>query len=58
MTTDVKQVWFAGVHSDIGGGYAEPESGLARIALAWMVREAKKAGLQIDPAREKSSLTV
>ena len=29
---DLKQVWFAGVHSDIGGGYPESESGLAKIA--------------------------
>lgn len=37
---DLKEVWFAGVHSDIGGGYPPAESGLARIALAWMIREA------------------
>ena len=37
---DVKQVWFAGVHSDIGGGYPEKESGLSKIALNWMIDEA------------------
>ncbi|MDH5323303.1 MAG: DUF2235 domain-containing protein [Gammaproteobacteria bacterium] len=36
---DVRQVWFAGVHSDIGGGYAEEESGLSKISLKWMVDE-------------------
>lgn len=42
---DIKQVWFAGVHSDIGGGYAERESGAAKIPLAWMVDEAGEHGL-------------
>ncbi len=45
---DVKQVWFAGVHSDIGGGYPEPGSGLSKITLKWMIREAQAAGLHID----------
>src|SRR6476661_4851981 len=30
---DVKQVWFPGVHCDVGGGYAEKESGLSKLAL-------------------------
>lgn len=42
---DIKQVWFPGVHSDIGGGYAEFESGLAKISLEWMMEEAETAGL-------------
>ncbi|CAE6497457.1 unnamed protein product [Rhizoctonia solani] len=33
----LKQVWFSGAHSDVGGGYAEME--LADITLAWMVGE-------------------
>jgi uncharacterized protein (DUF2235 family) len=33
----LKQVWFAGAHSDVGGGY--PEHGLSDIALAWMASE-------------------
>ncbi len=37
---DVKQVWFAGVHSDIGGGY--PEAGLCACAADWMMKEAEK----------------
>lgn len=44
----VKEVWFAGVHSDVGGGYAEEESGLSKIALEWMLSEAIEEGLQID----------
>ena len=35
-----KQVWFPGVHSDVGGGYPESESGLADLALDWMLSEA------------------
>lgn len=46
--TDVKQVWFPGVHADIGGGYPEAESGLAKITLAWMLDEARAARLDID----------
>ncbi|MEO8660607.1 MAG: DUF2235 domain-containing protein, partial [Bryobacteraceae bacterium] len=48
-TQDYKQVWFAGVHSDIGGGYAEPDSGLSKVTLEWMLVEAKAAGLIMDP---------
>jgi uncharacterized protein (DUF2235 family) len=47
----VQQVWFPGVHCDVGGGYPEAESGLSKYALEWMAREAVKAGLLIDRAR-------
>ena len=45
---DVKQVWFAGVHSDVGGGYPESESGLAKYPLRWMIDEAVAHGLLIN----------
>jgi uncharacterized protein (DUF2235 family) len=45
---DMKQVWFPGVHCDVGGGYPEPESGLSKIALQWMIEEAGAAGLLLD----------
>jgi uncharacterized protein (DUF2235 family) len=48
---DIKQVWFPGVHCDVGGGYAEAESGLSKIALKWMLDEAAAAGLLTDPAK-------
>ena len=48
---NLKEVWFAGVHSDVGGGYAEAESGLSKIALRWMLCEAQSAGLEIDPQK-------
>jgi uncharacterized protein (DUF2235 family) len=47
---DIKQVWFAGVHADIGGGYPEPESGLSKFPLAWMIDEAVAHGLKIGVA--------
>jgi uncharacterized protein (DUF2235 family) len=53
---DVKQVWFAGVHSDVGGGYPENESGLAKLALHWMLQEAKAVGLHVDPGRQAEVL--
>jgi uncharacterized protein (DUF2235 family) len=45
-----KQVWFAGVHSDVGGGYPEKEATLAKVPLAWMIREAEALGLFISAA--------
>ena len=53
---NIKQVWFAGVHSDVGGGYPEKESGLAKIALEWMLVEAAQAGLALDPANVAQQL--
>jgi hypothetical protein len=32
-----EQVWFPGVHADVGGGYEENESRLSDDALAWML---------------------
>ena len=49
--TDVKQVWFAGVHSDIGGGYEPETSQLAGVAFCWMLGEAIAEGLKIDRKR-------
>jgi len=49
---DLKQVWFAGVHCDVGGGYPEAESAASKIPLQWMLREAKAAGLLVDAGRE------
>ena len=43
----LEQVWFTGVHCDVGGGY--PERGLADITLAWMLSKAVPLGLQVDP---------
>ncbi|MVU82078.1 DUF2235 domain-containing protein [Nocardia sp. ET3-3] len=45
----VKQVWFEGVHSDIGGGYQD--CGLSDITLRWMIAEAEAEGLAFDHDR-------
>ena len=42
----VEQVWFAGVHSDVGGGYPDPA--LAEIALLWMADRARERGLVLQ----------
>ena len=44
----LEQVWFAGVHSNVGGGY-HPD-GLANEALHWMVEKAEGLGLEFDKA--------
>jgi uncharacterized protein (DUF2235 family) len=48
----VEQVWFTGVHSDVGGG--EPDdatavSALSDITLGWIMNKAIGLGLTIDP---------
>src|SRR3954469_14076762 len=53
---DLKQVWFPGVHCDVGGGYPEAESGLAKIALEWMLDEAAGAGLAVNEAKRDEIL--
>ncbi|OZC01139.1 T6SS phospholipase effector Tle1-like catalytic domain-containing protein [Rubricoccus marinus] len=47
---DLVEVWFPGVHSDVGGGYPAEEGHLGRIALEWMLVEAHRAGLDVDEA--------
>jgi len=39
----LEQVWFSGVHCDVGGGYEDPA--LSEIALLWMVARAGDCGL-------------
>jgi len=53
---DILEVWFAGVHSDVGGSYLESESQLSQIALRWMLCEAEIAGLLVDPRRKADIL--
>lgn len=47
----LRQNWFAGNHSDIGGSYPETESRLSDIALQWMIERATEIpdGLKIGP---------
>jgi uncharacterized protein (DUF2235 family) len=51
----LEQVWFAGVHSDVGGGYADPS--LAEIPLLWMVQNARDCGLEFDSQHFQPSAT-
>ncbi len=48
---DLKQVWFAGVHSDVGGGYKPDGNGrtLAEIPMLWMKKEAELQNLKFQP---------
>jgi uncharacterized protein (DUF2235 family) len=40
----IQQVWFPGVHANVGGGY--PDDGMAYGALSWIMTEAEKEGLR------------
>ncbi|MDH5669045.1 MAG: DUF2235 domain-containing protein [Nitrospira sp.] len=46
----LQEVWFRGVHSDVGGGQSV---GLSSIALCWMLRRAKETGLPVVEAKLK-----
>jgi len=43
----VSQVWFPGVHADVGGGYKETE--LSNATLRWMISEAQTCGATFRP---------
>ena len=47
---DIDEVWFAGGHGDIGGGWEalDGRKSASHVPLAWMVREAIRAGLPFD----------
>lgn len=51
-----QEMWFAGVHSDVGGQFAEHD--LSDIALSWMVKESTANGLLIDKVRYQSQLNI
>ena len=40
----LSQVWFAGSHSNVGGGY--PDDSLAHVSLTWIMKEAELCGLR------------
>lgn len=54
----LEQVWFAGAHSDVGGGYPDP--GLSDVTLQWMIDRARRFGLQVTqpPHRERPTVEV
>ncbi len=41
----IEQVWFSGVHSNVGGGY--PKQGMSLVALDWMLAHAERCGLRL-----------
>jgi hypothetical protein len=44
----ISQVWFAGMHANVGGGYAD--DALSYLSLRWITTEATKRGLRFVPA--------
>jgi uncharacterized protein (DUF2235 family) len=48
----LEQVWFCGVHSDVGGSYPEDPDGsaLSDLTFAWMLSKAIALGVDVDPA--------
>lgn len=49
----IEQVWFCGVHSDVGGGEPVkgngPTTALSDITLSWMMKKAQSLGVVFDP---------
>ncbi|KAI4283755.1 MAG: hypothetical protein L6R35_005063, partial [Caloplaca aegaea] len=48
---DIEELWFPGCHADLGGGWPldnPRESALSHPPLVWMIREAQRAGLELD----------
>ncbi len=52
----LRQVWFAGAHSDVGGGY--PDDAAAYVPLNWMIEAAAAAGLRFLPEVRADYLTL
>jgi uncharacterized protein (DUF2235 family) len=48
----ISQVWFAGVHANVGGGY--PDDSLAQIPLYWIIQEARECGLKFKAANPEA----
>ena len=57
---DLKQVWFAGVHADIGGSYKPDTDGsfLSDIPMMWLIKEGEKKGLEFDDFLKVKTLNV
>jgi uncharacterized protein (DUF2235 family) len=52
----VDEIWFPGVHSDIGGGYPQADGALWREPFVWVLAGAEAAGLKVDAARKAQIL--
>jgi len=54
----IEQVWFAGSHSDVGGGYPAAECGLSDLALDWMMANLAARGVRFGaPLAYRPDLT-
>jgi len=51
---DIQELWFPGVHCDVGGGYPEEDGGLWRMPFDWLLDEARNAGLLVNQDRLKA----
>lgn len=51
----IEQVWFSGVHANLGGGY--PEDRLSFVSLNWIRAKAVSAGLRLLPDAEDTQIT-
>ncbi|KAG8916572.1 hypothetical protein FRC01_002982, partial [Tulasnella sp. 417] len=54
-STDVKEVWFAGCHSDVGGGHGDPDDSntISDPSLSWMITQILVSGVPIRFSTEK-----
>jgi uncharacterized protein (DUF2235 family) len=52
----ISQVWFAGMHANVGGGY--PDDSLACVPLYWIMEEARACGLRFKqpPASDPNAI--
>ena len=50
---DLLELWFPGVHCDVGGGYPEVDGWLWRAPFEWILDQAETAELCVDPERRK-----
>ncbi|OLN83066.1 hypothetical protein CCHL11_09650 [Colletotrichum chlorophyti] len=46
--THLRQVWFPGSHSDVGGGFVDQQ--IATISLAWMADQLTSIGVEFTPS--------
>ena len=58
-SVDLTQVWFSGVHSDVGGSYKPDNDGkiLADIPMSWLLTEAENVGLAFDQSLKQRALS-
>jgi uncharacterized protein (DUF2235 family) len=54
---DTVELWFPGVHSDVGGGYPESCGRLWWNPFLWILEEAEKQGLANNPTRKAEILS-